>query len=80
MRPSRGMALTSLALRERTLTPPTARKTRFTTRRDHIRFCDRKLGKAGENTETYSIVYSLFQPALPEKTIIALNQDTVACK
>jgi hypothetical protein len=36
-------------------------------------------GRAGEDTETYSVVYSLFQPALLEKTIIGLNQQKVAC-
>src|ERR1700691_514366 len=30
-------------------------------------------GKADENTETYSVVYSRFRPALPEKAIIGLN-------
>jgi hypothetical protein len=37
-------------------------------------------GKAGENTETYSVVYSRFQPALPEKAIIGLNQQKVICQ
>lgn len=37
-------------------------------------------GKAGENTETYSVLYSRFQPALPEKTIIGLNQQKVVCQ
>jgi len=37
-------------------------------------------GKADENTETYSVVYSLFQPALPEKAIIGLNQQKVICQ
>ena len=37
-------------------------------------------GKAGENTETYSVVYSLFQPALPEKAIIGLNQQKMVCQ
>src|ERR1700722_4159170 len=36
-------------------------------------------GKAGENAETYSVVYSRFQPALPEKTIISLNQQKLVC-
>jgi hypothetical protein len=36
-------------------------------------------GKAGENSETYSVVYSLFQPALPEKAIITLNQQRLIC-
>jgi|SRR5208282_4851021 len=37
-------------------------------------------GRTGENTETYSVVYSLFQPALMEKTIIGLNQQKVVCQ
>jgi hypothetical protein len=37
-------------------------------------------GRAGENTETYSVVYSLFQPALMEKTIIGLNQQKIVCQ
>jgi len=37
-------------------------------------------GKAGENTETYSVVYSRFQPALSEKAIISLNQQEVICQ
>jgi hypothetical protein len=36
-------------------------------------------GKAGENTETYSVVYSRFQPALSEKAIISLNQQKLVC-
>ena len=36
-------------------------------------------GKSGENTETYSLLYSRFQPALAEKTIIGLNQQKVIC-
>ena len=36
-------------------------------------------GKTDENTETYSVVYSRFQPALPEKAIISLNQQRVIC-
>jgi len=36
-------------------------------------------GKADENAETYSVVYSRFQPALPEKAIIGLNQQKVIC-
>ena len=35
--------------------------------------------KTDENTETYSVVYSRFQPALPEKVIIALNQQKAIC-
>ena len=37
-------------------------------------------GKAGDNTETYSVVYSRFQPALPEKVIIGLNQQKLVCQ
>jgi hypothetical protein len=37
-------------------------------------------GKTDENTETYSVVYSRFQPALPEKAIIGLNQQKVICQ
>ena len=36
--------------------------------------------KTDENTETYSVVYSRFQPALPENTIIGLNQQKVICR
>ncbi len=37
-------------------------------------------GKADQNTETYSVVYSRFQPALPEKAIIGLNQQKPVCQ
>jgi hypothetical protein len=37
-------------------------------------------GKADENTETYSVVYTRFQPALTEKAIISLNQQKVVCQ
>ena len=37
-------------------------------------------GKADENTETYSVVYSRFQPALPEKAIVGLNQQKPVCQ
>ena len=37
-------------------------------------------GKAGENTDTYSVVYSRFQPALREKAIISLNQQKLICQ
>ncbi|MFZ1918772.1 MAG: hypothetical protein WAU58_14450 [Terriglobales bacterium] len=37
-------------------------------------------GRAGENTETYSVVYSLFRPAVMEKTIIGLNQQKIVCQ
>src|ERR1700722_19213437 len=36
-------------------------------------------GQAVENTETYSVVYSRFQPSLPEKAIIGLNQQKLIC-
>jgi hypothetical protein len=36
-------------------------------------------GKSGENTDTYSVVYSRFQPGLAEKTIIAINQQKIVC-
>jgi hypothetical protein len=37
-------------------------------------------GKMKENTETYSVVYSRFQPGLPEKVIISLNQQKLICQ
>jgi hypothetical protein len=37
-------------------------------------------GKADENTETYSVVYARFQPGLPEKAVISLNQQKVVCQ
>ena len=37
-------------------------------------------GKPGENAETYSLVYSRFQPALSETTIIGLNQQKMICQ
>ena len=37
-------------------------------------------GKAVENTETYSVVYSRFQPALPEEVIIGLDGQKVNCQ
>ena len=37
-------------------------------------------GKADENTETYSVVYTRFQPGLTEKAIIGLNQQRVICQ
>jgi hypothetical protein len=37
-------------------------------------------GRVGENTETYSVVYTRFQPALPENAIIGLNQQKVICQ
>ena len=36
-------------------------------------------GKEGENMDTYSVLYARFQPGLPEKTVIALNQQRVVC-
>jgi hypothetical protein len=38
------------------------------------------VGKAGENTDTYSVVYSRFQPGLSEKTIVSVNQQKVVCQ
>ena len=37
-------------------------------------------GKAGDNTDTYSVVYARFQPRLPEKAIIGLNQQKIVCQ
>jgi hypothetical protein len=37
-------------------------------------------GNADENTDTYSVVYSRFRPALPEKAIIGLNQQKIICQ
>lgn len=37
-------------------------------------------GKEGENTDTYSVVYLLFQPALPPKVIVSLNQQKFICQ
>ncbi|HVR23512.1 MAG TPA: hypothetical protein VMU26_09325 [Candidatus Polarisedimenticolia bacterium] len=36
-------------------------------------------GKDGENMDTYSVLYARLQPGLPEKTIVALNQQRVVC-
>ena len=36
-------------------------------------------GKDGENTDTYSVIYARFQPALTEKTIVGINQQKVVC-
>jgi len=36
-------------------------------------------GDAGENTDTYSVLYARLQPGLPEKTIIAFNQQRLIC-
>jgi hypothetical protein len=37
------------------------------------------VGKPGDNTDTYSVVYSRFQPGLAEKTIIGVNQQKIVC-
>jgi len=36
-------------------------------------------GKEGENMDTYSVLYARLQPGLPEKMIVALNQQRVVC-
>jgi hypothetical protein len=36
-------------------------------------------GKEGENPDTYSVLYARLQPGLPEKTIVALNQQRLVC-
>lgn len=36
-------------------------------------------GKEGENTDTYSVLYGRFQPGIPEKTILGLNQQKQVC-
>lgn len=36
-------------------------------------------GKEGEYMDTYSVLYARLQPGLPEKTIVALNQQRVVC-
>jgi hypothetical protein len=36
-------------------------------------------GKPSDDTDTYSVLYSLFQPALPEKVLISLNQQKLVC-
>ena len=38
------------------------------------------VGKAGENTDTYSVVYSRVQPGLSEKTMVSVNQQKVVCQ
>jgi hypothetical protein len=38
------------------------------------------VGKAGENTDTYSVTYLGFQPAVAEKVIISLNQQKLVCQ
>jgi hypothetical protein len=37
-------------------------------------------GKAGENTNTYSVLYARLQPGISEKTIISLNQQKIVCQ
>ena len=37
-------------------------------------------GRAGDNTEAYSVVYARFQPGVLEKAIISLNQQKVICQ
>jgi hypothetical protein len=37
-------------------------------------------GKDGEDTETYAVSYTRFQPGLSEKEIIGLNQHNIVCK
>jgi hypothetical protein len=39
-----------------------------------------EIGKEGEDTETYSVVYSRLQPGLSAKEIIALNQHHISCQ
>ncbi len=36
-------------------------------------------GKDGEDTNTYAVSYTRFQPGLSAKTIIGLNQHNIAC-
>jgi hypothetical protein len=36
-------------------------------------------GEEGENMDTYSVLYARLQPGLPEKTIVALNQQRIVC-
>jgi len=36
-------------------------------------------GKDGEDTETYAVSYTRFQPGLPAKTIIGINQHNIVC-
>jgi hypothetical protein len=37
-------------------------------------------GKSDENTETHGLVYARFHPAISEKTILGMNQQTVVCQ
>ncbi len=36
-------------------------------------------GKEGENTDTYAVLYMVYQPGLSEKTILGMNQQKVVC-
>jgi hypothetical protein len=36
-------------------------------------------GKDGEDTDTYAVSYTRFQPGLPAKTIIGINQHNIVC-
>lgn len=36
-------------------------------------------GKAGEDTDAYSVSYLKFQPGLSEKTILSMNQQNILC-
>jgi hypothetical protein len=37
------------------------------------------VGKKGEDTDTYSVLYARFTPGLSEKTILGMNQKTNVC-
>jgi hypothetical protein len=37
------------------------------------------VGKDGENTDTYSVLYARFQPGLSEKMIQGMNQQKIVC-
>jgi hypothetical protein len=39
-----------------------------------------EIGAEGENTDTYSVVYALVAPGLPEKSIIGLNEQRFVCQ
>ena len=36
-------------------------------------------GHDGEETDAYSVVYSHFQPGLPERAVVSLNQQKLVC-
>jgi hypothetical protein len=36
-------------------------------------------GKDGEDTDTYAVSYTKFQPGLPAKTLIGMNQHNIVC-